>query len=425
MQKTKKIIRTERIHLPPFVDFTEHCKVWAEVYNYCHDLRLQHYLSHQPFLTDKELRAHIKQLPDYHRWKTTIGSNIINQSLKVLYRVWRSYFGLKKSYDPNDPNTIWPSLPGYTGCDWNGQLLGTILLDQRALKSVSSQRVKIKPGQLMLPKTFDNLVVSLFKAKDKKILSGSIKPIATKRFVLLVQYEADAAIPKQKTAKRIAAIDPGLVNAITMVDNIGSQPVYARGGEFNSINQWFNKQQAKLQKYGRGDTNAIRKIAGIRTRRMHDTLHKLAKAIIAWCKNREIDTIIIGKNEGWKQNVVMWKKMKQKFMYFPFIPLFEKIEDKAEMAGIEVEYTEEDYTSKCSFLDNEPMRKRKKHLYSRRLKRGLYRSLNGTLRNACTHSSSIIHGDVNAAYNIGRKVYPRIFHPNKITVHLYPRKLSY
>jgi putative transposase len=68
--------------------------------------------------------------------------------------------------------------------------------------------------------------------------------------------------------------------------------------------------------------------------------------------------------------------------------------------GIELVVTDESYTSKASFLDDDKMPKRynpkakKKPTFSgTRVKRGLYKSSNGTLLNA----------DANGAYNILRK----------------------
>jgi transposase len=56
---------------------------------------------------------------------------------------------------------------------------------------------------------------------------------------------------------------------------------------------------------------------------------------------------------------------------------------------------EESYTSKCSFIDGEPVERRTSYL-GKRIKRGLFQSSNGT----------IINADVNGAYNIMKKAIP-------------------
>ncbi len=71
---------------------------------------------------------------------------------------------------------------------------------------------------------------------------------------------------------------------------------------------------------------------------------------------------------------------------------------KATLVGIQVILTEESYTSKCSFLDDEEIKKHDVYA-GRRVKRGLFRSGRGKFINA----------DVNGAYNIIRKVAPKSF----------------
>ena len=66
---------------------------------------------------------------------------------------------------------------------------------------------------------------------------------------------------------------------------------------------------------------------------------------------------------------------------------------KCELHGISLTVTEESYTSKCSFLDNESLCKHESYC-GRRIHRGLFKSSNGKLINA----------DVNGALNILRKV---------------------
>ncbi|HHB1882567.1 TPA: RNA-guided endonuclease TnpB family protein, partial [Bacillus cereus] len=74
---------------------------------------------------------------------------------------------------------------------------------------------------------------------------------------------------------------------------------------------------------------------------------------------------------------------------------------KANAVGIQVVVTEESYTSKASFLDNDFIptygeNDQNTTFSGKRIERGIYRSANKTLINA----------DVNAAANILRKVIP-------------------
>ena len=116
------------------------------------------------------------------------------------------------------------------------------------------------------------------------------------------------------------------------------------------------------------------------------------------CLNNNIGKIIIGKNDGWKQNINLGKKTNQAFCSIPTYLLLEKIKYKAAAEGIEVVFTEESYTSKASFYDHDPLPvygNVEPEFSGRRKYRGLYVS-NGFAVNA----------DVNGSLNIGRKVIP-------------------
>ena len=82
-------------------------------------------------------------------------------------------------------------------------------------------------------------------------------------------------------------------------------------------------------------------------------------------------------------------------MQIPFENLIKKLKYKALAKGIKVITTEESYTSKCSFFDDEDMCKHKDY-QGKRIHRGLFR----------TSDKKTINSDVNGALNIIRKVVP-------------------
>ena len=90
----------------------------------------------------------------------------------------------------------------------------------------------------------------------------------------------------------------------------------------------------------------------------------------------------------------MDKKTNQKFVEIPYAQFKKMLEYKCELYGINLILTEESYTSKCSFIDNESMRYHKKYLGYRKY-RGLFISQNKTKINA----------DINGSYNIMRKKF--------------------
>ena len=86
---------------------------------------------------------------------------------------------------------------------------------------------------------------------------------------------------------------------------------------------------------------------------------KKIKLEVDYCIKNNIGILVIGYNKGWKQNSNMGKSNNQNFVSVPFLKLVKQIQYKSELIGNEVNLVEESYTSKCSFLDNEPIRKHK------------------------------------------------------------------
>jgi putative transposase len=204
---------------------------------------------------------------------------------------------------------------------------------------------------------------------------------------------------------RYAAIDLGMNNLCAVANNVGLDYFVINGRIPKSINQWRNKKTACLQSGIHPDakgrqraSKAIRKQNINRDNRLDDYMHKASKYIVEWAVKNNICSIVIGENKGWKQEAEMGKRNNQNFQHIPFTKLKNKIAYKARMEGISVAFNEESYTSKCSAVDNEPVKKHETYL-GRRVKRGLFRSAEGYRINA----------DINGAHNIGRKYFGNIW----------------
>ena len=78
-------------------------------------------------------------------------------------------------------------------------------------------------------------------------------------------------------------------------------------------------------------------------------------------------------NKTNKKNI--GKRNNQSFVNIPHAKLIDMITYKSKLVGIDVIITEESYTSKCSFIDLEPIKKHEKYL-GKRAKRGLFISNN-------------------------------------------------
>lgn len=206
-------------------------------------------------------------------------------------------------------------------------------------------------------------------------------------FVIEVQYENTEKKAKAKVNKgKVCTIDIGL-NTLAAITYDQNRPILVNGRIVKSINQWYNKRPCKSR---------LRK----RYWRLENYFHHVSKFVVDLCVNEGIGRIIIGRNEGWKQNINLGKKTNQAFCFVPVYLLLEKIKYKAAMTGIDVIFTEEAYTSQASFYDRDPLpcyEQGVKHEFSGTRKyRRLYVSKDGFAVNA----------DVNGSLNIGRKVIP-------------------
>lgn len=213
--------------------------------------------------------------------------------------------------------------------------------------------------------------------------------------------------------KRICSIDLGTENFVTMVNNIGEQPIVIKGGVIKSINQFYNKKKAELQSQlkketGKDWSNRLQNLTDKRYEKIKYLMHCASRKVVDYCVEPQIDTLIIGLNKTWKQR----NQNKQNFTYIPFNMLIKQIQSKCEECGIKVMTTEESYTSGTSFLDNEQPVK-ENYNKERRIHRGLFLSNDGKKINA----------DVNGAYQIMKKVIPNVFDNGIEGVGLHPIRL--
>lgn len=149
----------------------------------------------------------------------------------------------------------------------------------------------------------------------------------------------------------------------------------------------------------------MEKLTNKRNRRIDHDLHTISRFIVEVLVAEGMGTLVIGRNEGWKQEINLGSRTNQNFVQVPHARLIQMLTYKAEQRGIRVLITEESYTSKASFLDRDPLPTYKKgdtisHVFSgKRIERGLYQARDGRLINA----------DCNGSANIVRKVAPDAF----------------
>jgi putative transposase len=235
-------------------------------------------------------------------------------------------------------------------------------------------------------------------------------------YTVEVIYERPVT-PADVDPSRVAAIDIGLNNLAAVTFNQpGILPFLVNGRPLKAINQWYNKRRARLQGKLPDDVYASRQLDILtdkRQRQITDYLHVASRRIVDQLVKWRIGTLIIGKNDGWKQAIGLGKRTNQNFVFVPHARFIELLRYKSELVGIQVQITEESYTSKCSFLDLEPIGKQE--IYAgKRIKRGLFQAADGRRLNA----------DSNGAFNILRKVVPNAFGNGIGGVVVHPTRIA-
>ena len=293
---------------------------------------------------------------------------------------------------------------------------------------VDNQTAKLRANGIVEIPVMDSLKIKLQHKETNKIQQVRVIP-KNNTFVIEIVYKTNKVIDYKEDNGRYLTIDPGLDNAFTLASNVkGFKPVIINGRPLKSVNQYYNKQKARLtriydlSKQNR-NTKCLNKLDFYRNQKMLKFAHEASKRIVEIALSHELNTIVIGKNKGQKRSSNMGKRINQNFIGIPHQKMIEMIEYKANLAGIVVIQANEAYTSQTSFLDNElpinqngdKARKRKGlSPVKRRIKRGLFKSNKGILINA----------DVNGALQILRKVVPNAFADGIDGIGLVPVKLN-
>ena len=339
----------------------------------------------------KNLDKIMKNFPDEHDNYRSFGhSACAQQILRLFQQTLRSYFASIKDYKKNASK--YTSRPRFPKFRKSGDRSQVIFTNQTA--KLTGQTINIAS------KTFENkLSIRLRTSSAKKLCQVVFSP-RNNYFLVYVIYEADASI--SQCSNKVAAIDIGLSNLATVTFSEENEPILYRS-DLTKINHDFNRITSSyvsiLKKTQNKNTSKRRKrysekYSGL----VEDRLHKISRAIINDLSHRGVSTVIVGKNTG--------QKIGNKFKNFVQVPLFrliEMIKYKAELAGITFIQVNESYTSGTSFLDNE-LPTKEYYDKSRRKYRGLFLS----------NDSRRINADVNASFQIMKKVHEELIYNNSI-----------
>ncbi len=278
---------------------------------------------------------------------------------------WKSYYALKKVNPKAQP-------PRYK------QKFGLVQYTKQAVSTVKN------PGKLtptgwshgvQLPEYINPILIQAARLTYK---NGD---------VWLEVIHKTPHITDKKAGRFSAAIDLGVDNLATLIVNKpGYRPKIVDGKHIKSVNQFANKVSAewrtkldieafniwnKLDEKeevmkGKIGSRKLEQFWGKRNRKINHYLHSASNAMIKELIAAGVGGLVIGWNEGFKQNSNIGRKNNQSFVQIPHAKFRDMLISKAERAGISVTIQEESYTSKASYLDKDtiPVYDKKSQEYS-------------------------------------------------------------
>ena len=341
--------------------------------------------------------------PVYKRMNSQVNQNAIRKVIAA----WEGYFESLKQYRINPAGyTGKPKIPGYKNTE-----------ESTAWFSKQVAKLKEEDGKYYLQFVNQKEKLCIGKASiynGLQYVKTEIKPVYG-RYCLLVTFDDKVkAVEPPVNPERILGLDPGASNFLGAANNFGAVPFVIKGGAVKSVNQRFNKRRsALLSAFTKGSdsqhsvkySEQLNTLSKKRDSFMRDYFYKCAWYVCRYAQAAGVEVIVMGHNEGQKQEIDIKDNANQNFVSIPYTKFITILKTVASKCGIAVVIREESYTSQASLLDMDdiPTYKKgenKRYTFSgKRIHRGLYRSKNGTLLNA----------DINGAANILRKEYPNAF----------------
>jgi transposase, IS605 orfB family len=390
-QVEKHVIKKNHPYYSMFCEYTHLVK---NLYNHANYLVRKEFTETGKWLRAYDLDPLLRRDRDYPDYRNMPVAQSAQQTLQLLDSNWKAFFRSIKDWSKNkDKYSGKPRLPKYKP------------KDGRMVFILTNQQLRQKDDLLCFPKSFKGFTMKLRCVRlDNFEKINQIRIIPHNQiFCVEIVYSIainDTLLPDNG---RYMSVDLGLDNLATVVTNTGLNPIIVNGKGLKSNNQYYNKQQAYYQSIAKSMndkfyTNRLYRLTQKRNFKIEDSLHKISRFIVDSAISNNIHTIVIGNNKNWKQSISLGNRTNQAFVSIPHKKLIDKIIYKARNVGVDVILTEESYTSGTSFLDEE-LPQKEFYNKKRRIYRGLFISNQGIRINA----------DINAAYQIMKKVFPNEF----------------
>ena len=315
----------------------------------------------------------------------SINLKIVQNIVDKLKNDWTSYWKLlkmKKNKTYDEKINIPRYKKKYNLVEYNNQVIS---------------KKKLKQGYIGTDKMKQGIKI----ANRHKVLDCKCFRIYNKNDKILCELIYEKEIEQVKKNDRVASIDIGLENLFTIAFNYNKKGISIKGTKLKVINQYFNKEKARLQSMLLNKqyvSKFINQLLYKRTEQLRNYIGYYTNKLIEILRTERISKLVVGYNKGWKQEINIGSKNNQSFVNIPFRKILDILRYKLEDNGIEYKEQEESYTSKASYLDNDniPIYKEETEeikFSGKRIKRGIYKSKQG----------KIINADLNGVLNILKK----------------------
>lgn len=315
--------------------------------------------------------------------------NIKQYIVKQVTKSWLSWIKATMSYKESSKNfTGRPKMPKYL---YKSRNYNIIYIDSSRFRKKDPESnsfcIPCSDYRIFIPKQIklrDVRQVTVQKHFDKT----KINIIYEDREVIRNMYDENSCV----------GIDLGVNNLCAITSNDKSFSYVVNGRPLKSINQYYNKKLAeyrsKVEKCNkRKSSRRIQRLTTKRNNKISHYIHCASKQIIDFCVENRVEKIVVGHNDGWKQEVNIGRRNNQNFVQIPFNTLIEQLKYKSsKYTDLAVEVVEESYTSKIDHVALEEMKHHDTYK-GKRTKRGIFKSSTG----------KIINADINGAIGMLRK----------------------
>ena len=332
-------------------------------------------------------------------WYKSLPAQTAQEVCKILDKAWKSFFALLKNggvESPRPPRYKEENIPITYMQNGLHHAAGSTTIRfslPKRLKQHMEERFHLHEDFLFLENDCFRGVGTIKQIK--------LYPPENNRCQAILIYELPDVELLEDNGHYLT-IDLGLHNLFTCMDSEDGGS-FILGREYLSIcrrfdkeiarvqSQWYSQQDKKCGKHSNGSKH-ISQLYQKKNRCVLDYLYKCTRHIADYCRERQINTVVIGDIKGIRKDKDLGTVTNQKLHGLPYEKVYTMLKYKLALYGIRLIRQEESYSSQCSPLV--PVISREYAAKEKRIRRGLYRDGN-----------FLWNADAVGAYNILRKYF--------------------